>query len=67
MTDNNRNTYLRQKFINQLKSYLGVPYSQKYHDLESEYYNASLFLDCCNLVRQAFNDLSDDFGFSLKN
>lgn len=56
---------LRQKFINQAKKYIGVPYSQKPHSPESEEYNSPLFLDCCALVRQVLVDLQDEFGFCI--
>ncbi|XP_057303640.1 protein polyglycylase TTLL10-like [Hydractinia symbiolongicarpus] len=56
---------LRQKFINQAKKYIGVPYSQKPHSPESEEYNSPLFLDCCALVRQVLLDLRDEFGFCI--
>ena len=56
---------LRQKFIDTCKSYIGVPYAQKYHSPESELYKSPIFLDCCALVRQAMRDLSHLFGFCI--
>lgn len=56
---------LRAKFLDQIKSYLGVPYRRKYHETGTELYNSKLFLDCCGLVRQAMNDLKEDFGFKI--
>ena len=49
---------LRQKFIDQALSYLGVPYSKKYHPKD-----LPLYLDCCGLIRQVLKDLREDFGF----
>eukprot|EP00730_Choanoeca_flexa_P000209 TRINITY_DN10096_c0_g2_i1.p2 TRINITY_DN10096_c0_g2~~TRINITY_DN10096_c0_g2_i1.p2 ORF type:complete len:136 (+),score=29.72 TRINITY_DN10096_c0_g2_i1:37-444(+) len=57
---------LRQKFVKQVESYIGIPYSRKYHqDPSSEHYDAPLYLDCCGLVRRAVQDLADDFGFQI--
>ena len=66
---------LRQKFVNQALSYIGTPYSKKYHNLRhpksesnapessfTEEYNG-LYLDCCGLIRQVLKDLRNDFGF----
>ena len=55
---------LRQKFICTAKKFIGVPYGKKYLE-EHPYYNGNLFLDCCGLVRKAFNTMSRDFGFQL--
>ena len=49
---------LRQKFIDQALSYLGVPYSKKHHPQD-----LPLYLDCCGLVRQVLKDLREEFGF----
>lgn len=54
---------LRLKFVEQLKRYLGVPYGVKYKAAEDPI--APLYLDCCALVRQAVQDLQDDFGFII--
>lgn len=51
---------LRLKFVAQVRSYLGVPYSKKYAVSE-----APMYLDCCNLVRRCVLDLKDDFGFTI--
>lgn len=56
---------LREKFINQAKSYLGVPYSKKFYKEGDEFYNSPIFLDCCGLVRRCVNDLNEEFKFSL--
>ena len=52
---------LRNKFINQAKSYFGVPYAEKYQPEGSP--KLPLYLDCCGLVRQCLKDLRADFGF----
>ena len=52
---------LRQKFVDQLKKYIGVPYAERYKAPEDPV--APLYLDCCALVRKALFDLQDDFGF----
>jgi cell wall-associated NlpC family hydrolase len=54
---------LRQKFIAQAKTYLGVPYGKKYQPEGSPEY--PLYLDCCGLVRQVVKDLQQDFGFVI--
>jgi cell wall-associated NlpC family hydrolase len=54
---------LRQKFIAQAKSYLGVPYGKKYQPEGSPEY--PLYLDCCGLVRQVVKDLQHEFGFVI--
>jgi hypothetical protein len=51
---------LRQKFIDQLKKYYGVPYHEKYRGDKPL---APLYLDCCGLIRQVLRDLQEDFGF----
>ncbi len=56
---------LRNMFISQAKSYLGVPYSKKFYSEGDEFFNSPLFLDCCGLIRKCVNDLSDYFKFSL--
>ena len=56
---------LRIKFIEQAISYLGIPYGKKYVEEDDPLYNSPLFLDCCGLIRQCVNDLSEDFGFRL--
>ena len=56
---------LRNKFVNQIKQYLGVPYKQKYHKPGTELYNSKIFLDCCALIRRAMLDLKEDFGFQI--
>lgn len=63
--DPNFRNRLRQKFIERAKSYIGTPYSKKYHPEGTEYHNSPLFLDCCGLVRRCVNDLRDEFGFAL--
>ncbi|XP_036388617.1 uncharacterized protein ttll10 [Megalops cyprinoides] len=56
---------LRMKFLQQVKSYTGIPYSRKYHQPGTAEYESPLFLDCCGLVRRAMRDLKEDFGFVL--
>ncbi|XP_041378081.1 uncharacterized protein LOC121390355 [Gigantopelta aegis] len=56
---------LREKFVNQVKKYFGVPYARKYWSKDSPEYNSPLFLDCCALVRKAVRDLAEEFGFYL--
>jgi hypothetical protein len=58
-------TELREKFICRIRSYMGIPYHAMYHERDSEYYNAPLYLDCCGLVRRAIQDLSHEFGFRI--
>ena len=52
---------LRAKFVEQAKSYLGVPYSAKASGVQ----DAPLYLDCCNLVRRCLLDLRHEFGFKV--
>lgn len=56
---------LRKKFIDRAISYLGIPYSKKYLSEGNPLFSSSIFLDCCGLVRQCVNDLSEDLGFML--
>ncbi|XP_028393801.1 uncharacterized protein LOC114518086 [Dendronephthya gigantea] len=56
---------LRKKFVEQAKSYFGVPYARRYHEPGSPEYDAPLFLDCCGLVRKVLRDLKEDFGFFI--
>lgn len=62
---------LREKFVTQVRSYVGTPYSAARNpeevvgDLESSEEAAPLFLDCCGLVRRALLDLKEDFGFEI--
>ncbi|KAG9332757.1 hypothetical protein JZ751_014856 [Albula glossodonta] len=56
---------LRIKFLQQVKTYIGVPYSRKYHQPGTAEHESALFLDCCGLVRRAMRDLHQDFGFAL--
>eukprot|EP00743_Colponemidia_sp_Colp-15_P010963 GILK01012157.1.p1 GENE.GILK01012157.1~~GILK01012157.1.p1 ORF type:complete len:685 (-),score=132.26 GILK01012157.1:143-2197(-) len=56
---------LRNKFIENAKKYIGVPYHRRYHEPDSPTFKAPLFLDCCALVRQAIFDMKDELGFSL--
>lgn len=55
--------FLRFKFIETAKRYLGVPYGVKYKKEDDPV--APLYLDCCGLVRQVLLDLQDDFGFVI--
>ncbi|XP_060132187.1 inactive polyglycylase TTLL10 isoform X2 [Zootoca vivipara] len=54
---------LRMKFLEQAKSYIGVPYAQKYHQAGTPEYNSPLFLDCCGFIRRVVRDLAEEFGF----
>lgn len=56
---------LREKFLEQAKKYLGVPYSKHWLKEDNPLYNSPIFLDCCGLTRQVVNDLKEDFGFML--
>mmetsp|Transcript_23738 Transcript_23738/g.40885 ORF Transcript_23738/g.40885 Transcript_23738/m.40885 type:complete len:268 (+) Transcript_23738:101-904(+) len=56
---------LREKFVAQAMSYIGVPYSRKKLPPDSPLRNSPLFLDCCGLVRRCVYDLRDLFGFRL--
>ncbi len=62
-----RNEILREKFIRIAKSYIGVPYSQKYLNKENPLFYSPIFLDCCGLVRKCINDLRDELGIKLGN
>jgi hypothetical protein len=54
---------LRAKFIQQAKTYMGVPYAKKYQPEDGPEY--PLYLDCCGLVRQVLKDLQHEFGFVI--
>lgn len=54
---------LRMKFVETLKRYLGTPYALRYKAADEPV--APLYLDCCALVRQAVQDLQEDFGFII--
>lgn len=54
---------LRAKFLEQAKSYMGVPYHRRYR--EEGQPEAPLYLDCCGLVRQCLKDLKEEFGFVI--
>lgn len=56
---------LREKFVAQAFSYMGVPYAKRFLKEDDPNYNSPIFLDCCGLVRKVVNDLSEDFGFML--
>ena len=60
---------LREKFIAQAQRYIGTPYSEKRNPevdaINSENGAATLFLDCCGLVRRILLDLKEDFGFEM--
>lgn len=56
---------LREKFLETVKKYFGVPYAKRYWKEGEEHFDAPIFLDCCALVRQAVYDLRDEFGFQL--
>jgi len=52
---------LREKFVSQVKAYIGTPYSA----VRNEQSDAPLHLDCCGLVRRALLDLKEDLGFEV--
>ena len=54
----------RFKFLETAKTLLGIPYGKKYL-ISHPNYKKNLFLDCCGLVRHAFNLMRKDFGFFL--
>ncbi|KAM7139428.1 inactive polyglycylase TTLL10 isoform 1-T3 [Macrochelys suwanniensis] len=56
---------LRMKFLEQAKSYIGVPYAKKYHEPGTPEYESPLFLDCCGLIRRVVHDLKSEFGFCI--
>ena len=56
---------LRQKFLDRVRHYIGIPYARKFHEPGTELYNSPLFLDCCALVRQTLDDLKEEFGFRV--
>ena len=54
---------LRQKFIEQAKKYIGVPYAERFKAPDVPI--APLYLDCCALVRKCVQDLQEEFGFVI--
>jgi hypothetical protein len=48
---------LREKFVEQAKKYIGVPYAERYKAPDAPV--APLYLDCCGLVRQCVQDLQE--------
>ena len=64
-TDPTFKKHLREKWLETIKKYFGVPYAKRYWKEGEELYNAPIFLDCCALTRQAVQDLKEDFGFKL--
>jgi hypothetical protein len=56
---------LREKFVKQALSYMGIPYAKRYLTEDNPLYDSPIFLDCCGLIRQCVNDLREDFGFAL--
>ena len=56
---------LRAKFIEQVKSYIGVPYAERYHKEGDALHGQPLYLDCCGLFRQVLRDMREDFGFDV--
>jgi len=57
---------LREKFYQSCLDCLGIPYGKLYLEKHPDY-EGKLFLDCCGLVRYAFNRISEEFGFKLCN
>ena len=58
-------TRLRKKFIEKLKTYVGVPYAERYHKPGDALHGRPLYLDCCALIRRAAQEMRADFGFDL--
>ncbi|KAH8072530.1 hypothetical protein SO694_00002827 [Aureococcus anophagefferens] len=56
---------LRKKFIEKLKTYVGVPYAERYHKPGDALHGRPLYLDCCGLIRRAAQEMRADFGFDL--
>ena len=56
---------LRAKFIEQVKSYIGTPYAERYHKEGDALHGQPLYLDCCGLFRQVLRDMREDFGFDV--
>ena len=56
---------LRQRFIDTVEKYKGVPYKRScYEKHENEYYYP-IYLDCCGLIRRVLLDLAYEFGFTI--
>lgn len=43
--------HLREKWLETIKKYFGVPYAKRYWKEGEQYYDAPIFLDCCALIR----------------
>ncbi|KAH8094219.1 hypothetical protein JL720_4212 [Aureococcus anophagefferens] len=56
---------LRRKFIEKLKTYVGIPYAERYHKPGDALHGRPLYLDCCGLIRRAAQEMRADFGFDL--
>jgi hypothetical protein len=54
---------LRNKFLEKARTYLGVPYARRFEEPSKP--EATLYLDCCALVRKCVQDLSTEFGFII--
>ncbi|MGH0125570.1 UNVERIFIED_CONTAM: hypothetical protein FKN15_023162 [Acipenser sinensis] len=65
LQDPDQRLVLRMKFLQQAKSYIGMPYHKRYHPPGSPEYESPLFLDCCGLIRKVVLDLKEDFGFVI--
>ena len=59
------NARLRRKFIDHCKSYIGVPYAERYHKPGDPLHGRPLYLDCCALFRRSAQEMRADFGFDL--
>ena len=57
--------WLRRKFIEHAKTYVGIPYAERYHKPGDPLYGRPLYLDCCNFIRRVVQDMRADFGFDL--
>ncbi|CAN0034879.1 unnamed protein product [Lampetra planeri] len=63
--DPERESWLRSRFVQRVRSYTGTPYAQRHHPPGSPEFESPLFLDCCGLVRRALMDLRAELGFSV--
>ncbi|KAG2452337.1 hypothetical protein HYH02_003361 [Chlamydomonas schloesseri] len=71
-----RRALLRAQFLDLARSYIGVPYSKRYHAPAScacegcsssgrQLYYEPMFLDCCGLVRKVVRTMQRQLGFRL--
>eukprot|EP00798_Chlamydomonas_sp_ICE-L_P000435 gene435-1833_t len=71
-----RMAYLRQRFVDLARQYVGVPYGRKFHEAEGcecegcvesgrQLFQDKFSLDCCGLVRKVLRDLEQELGFRI--